>query len=156
MEHVKLYNSRFSDFFGGEFYFTNLRESYIILNGKYHFWYEKSIIQWFFHIFRVPFNWRTPIGYLVYVVFYIATGLSLTLSATATLSFCIGSFLLLISFVEDATNDLARLNVDEKSKSYDIDVKIHFHTAVHAYSDLQELSEIVFLVHFILVKRFFL
>lgn len=73
-------------------------------------------------------------------MFFIASGLTVTMSATATISFGMGSFLLLISFIEDATNDLTRLNVHEKSKSYDIDVKMRFCTAVQDYSDLKELS----------------
>lgn len=104
---------------------------------------------------RVPFNWRTPFGYLLYAVFFIAGGLTISMSATATISFCIGSFMLVISFVEDATNDLTSLNVEENSKSYDIDVKIRFHSAVRAYSDLKELSVIFSLIEFKSLKNDF-
>lgn len=99
----------------------------------------------FFLIKRVPFNWRTPFGYLLYVVFFFVGGFCISISATTTISFATGSFLLFISFVEDATNDLVRLNVDKKSKSHGFEVKTRFHSAVHDYSDLKELKAHSFL-----------
>lgn len=77
---------------------------------------------------------------MLYIAIFIVELLTLAISGTATLSLCTGLYLLMISFIEDATNDLTRLNVDKKSKTYDFDVKIRFHTAVRAYSVLKELS----------------
>lgn len=99
----------------------------------------KKWLNTFFLYSRVPFNWKTKFGYLVFVVFFIVGGLTLTISASATICLCIGLFLLMISFIEDATNDLIRLNVDENFKSYDFDVKMRFRSAAQAHSDLKEL-----------------
>lgn len=83
------------------------------------------------------------------MTFFVAGGLCLTISAATTISFCIGSCLLFISFTEDATHDLVRLNVDEKSTSHGFEVKIRFHSAMNAYSDLKELMAFLSLFQFI-------
>lgn len=118
----------------------------------------KKWLNTFFLYLRVPFNWKTKFGYLVYVVFFIVGGLTLTISASATICLCIGLFLLMISFIEDATNDLIRLNVDENFKSYDFDVKMRFRSAAQAHSDLKELSttisQVISLIYLVLFSIF--
>lgn len=101
--------------------------------------------KFFFSEKRVPFNWKTPFGYSLYMIFFTVGGSCLTYSATTTMSLCIGAILLFISFIDSATNDLICLSFDENSKRTGLEVKTHFFSIVHTYWELKELSAKFFL-----------
>lgn len=67
-----------------------------------------------FHL-RVPFNWRTPCGYLIpFTLQLISTYCSL-LCCIFSMSFLIGSACILIAFAKDMENDLNAINESVKT-----------------------------------------
>lgn len=96
---------------------------------------------------RTPINWRTPLGYLTivsneYFAFHFAA-----IVFTAVLCVFVGSSLLLKLFIEDATNDLNCLNI-ENDETLDgnalKEMKMRFSNTVQDHSDLKQLCTVLF------------
>lgn len=100
--------------------------------------------------FRLPYNWKTPITYLLTLLIECANAYFLTINIVPVLCFFMGSCALLITFVEDITMDLALLDfakIEAKSTSSkakeEIKPKIateHFCNIIERLSDTKQLS----------------
>lgn len=98
-------------------------------------------IQLVFVYLRLPFNTKTPLGYLAYVTFNFATTFCVIFSAVPAICFLIGCAWLFICFGKDVKNNLPSLNVGGKLKKRNcVEVKRHFCKIVQTYSDAKELS----------------
>lgn len=90
--------------------------------------------------FRLPFNWKTPLGYSIAFCAQSVTVFYTCFSVSSVVSFLIGSCWMLTTIVEDIANDFSFLNErqsqDEKRKS----IKRHFLNIVQLYSDANQLS----------------
>lgn len=89
---------------------------------------------------RVPFNWKTPFGYLMVLAFYIIGNFCTTLSSLSTICLLIGSCWLFNAFARDVTNDLALLKVNHFKHRHGREFYKRFCNIVHRYSDLKKLS----------------
>lgn len=91
----------------------------------------------------MPSVLKTPLGYLIVLLFQWATGYYVALFIAPVLLFLYGSCFLLKSFVKDITTDLKLLNVNKTSaKSHGNDKKMEkiFCSIVQCHLDLIQLS----------------
>lgn len=91
-------------------------------------------------ILRLPFDYKTPFGFLLLSFVQIPWAFCIVFSAVPVISFFIGSCWLFTSFVKDVTNDLHQLNLAGKSKRGRMNVKERFCNLVQVYTNLKELS----------------
>lgn len=92
--------------------------------------------------FRLPFNWRTPHGYLT-AWFLQAIGLFCTVILVPGFNVLyFGSCWLFVSFVNDITNDLPQMNAIKSQRPNYNKRNSRFCRRVQDYSDLKQLSEI--------------
>lgn len=84
---------------------------------------------------RLPFNWRTPLGYS-FVLFYIyVLSASGVLAVGVVMVFFFGSCILLKSFIEDITNDLTIFKRYKTKREKRI-----FYNIIQAYTDIKQFS----------------
>lgn len=93
------------------------------------------------HFSRLPFDWRTPFGYLVTLAAEYTSINSAVFGFTPIISFFIGSGWFAIWIVKDITSDLAALKDQQVStKRRQKELKKKFYYIVRFYSDARELS----------------
>lgn len=96
--------------------------------------------KWSYIIFRLPFNWQAPFGYLISIV---AEGgcLYTILSYCAPLvSFFFGSAWLIICGLDDLSHDLVGLNGNETPNQSHTKAKEHLCRIIRFYQDIKQLS----------------
>lgn len=95
-----------------------------------------------FHFRRLPFNWKTPLGYSIAIAFEGATLHSVTLGFTPIFCIFLGSAWLEIAFIEDIANDLAEVNssIDASNGNKRRDLTERFCYIIRFYSDAKQLS----------------
>lgn len=70
------------------------------------------------YIFSLPFDWRTPIGYLLAIFSFCIVTYVLTIGIVPILCFFMGSCELFMSFIKDLIGDVKYLNkLSRKSKN---------------------------------------
>lgn len=89
---------------------------------------------------RLPFNWQTPLGYLIAEISELVSYASLLLCVVLTLSFYAASLWLIIKFTEDIANDLELLNVGGTSDSSRMRMRTRFGKIIQVHSNLKQLS----------------
>lgn len=95
----------------------------------------------FLHRFhRLPFDWKTPIGYLFALAAESVSAHSALFCFTPIISFFVGSAWLIICSLEDISNDLTELNGSKTSNKNPDEVKEHFCHVIRFYSDARQLS----------------
>lgn len=96
----------------------------------------------------MPINWRTPHWYLFILICEAATAFYTCLFFSASSCFFLGSCWMLISFVEDITNDVPLLNEPDEGPNK---IKAHFYDIIRSYSDAKqsaiELNDICRLIN---------
>lgn len=94
---------------------------------------------------RLPFDWKTPIGYFIALMAQCVPGACSTFSFTSVTCFLIESALLSISILKDIENDLSALNFVDLSSKKDYErIKKQFNLVVRNYTDAKQLSRIFF------------
>lgn len=91
----------------------------------------------------MPFNWRTPLGYLAALSFEYILLRSSFVFFHSLVCFYIGSCLLLKTFVEDITNDIRSLNAIDNKKSdgnRTKEIRTIFANVVQDHAALKQLS----------------
>lgn len=97
-------------------------------------------------IFRLPFDYRTPFGYILYILFNATGAVCVAFALLPTICLTIGSCLLLISMANDIKNDLKLLNATgKKAKRGHVVMKKRFRQTIRVYRDLKEFSLILLL-----------
>lgn len=85
---------------------------------------------------RLPFNWKTPFGYLAFLFCASSSLLSILYCMLPIACFTVGTFFLVTSFIKDiAKNDFLNL-------SYEISNDIHFGMKEQLCNFMQSFSEI--------------
>lgn len=87
-----------------------------------------------------PFDWKTPLGYLVAFVSEYAWSLSAASVCMQIFVFIFGTSYFFITFANDIAKDLAGLNMSARPSDGHREAKIlkRFCEIVHIYSDIKE------------------
>lgn len=93
-----------------------------------------------FGYFRLPFNIRTPFGYLIYTILTYGSLYCILFNSVPASCFLIGCTRLFICFGNDVRNDLLLLNASGKRRKNSIGVKQRFLKILQTYADAKELS----------------
>lgn len=139
--------------------FGDVRNTYYVFKPFVHSNFRAMITKvWLIYLItfhsRLPYNWKTPIAYLLTLLIECADAYILTSSIVPVLCFFMGSCALLITFVEDITKDLALLDFTKnrtKSSSASVSSKAkeqikveiatkHFCNIIERLSDTKQLS----------------
>lgn len=92
----------------------------------------------------MPFNWKTPIGYLVTLSIEAVATYYVTVFLSLQFCFLIVSCVLLKSFVDDIMNELHTLNVDKQIPADSDDaknLKLDLCNVVQDHANMKELVE---------------
>lgn len=118
--------------------------TYLIFITQWHLWYflcwkTQSIAT--FDCWRLPFNWRTPFGYLIALCIECMAVFSIILTTIPLVCFFIGSCWLCIAFAKDITNDLSLWNLGGlTSNQSHLKCKMKLCRIVEIHSDVKQLS----------------
>lgn len=88
-----------------------------------------------------PFNWRTPIGYLVVLAIELLCDLCARAWFVPTVCFFIGLCWLSVAFAKDITIDLNFLNIGGKSNRSQVKLIKRFCGIVQLYADARQLRQ---------------
>ena len=92
---------------------------------------------------RLPFNWKTPIGYLIALIFIDVAVFGAFLGIMATVALSASFSCLLISFAESIENDVNSLNaMSAKCGENIVQMKKLFKNIIEDLSDMKQLSKI--------------
>lgn len=98
-------------------------------------------------IYRFPFDWRTPLGYVFAIIFVIIAGACTQIFISLILCFHVGFCWLIISFVKDITTDLNVLTNQGGQSRKQLIKK--FYEIMDLYSNVKQLSrDLTRLKHF--------
>lgn len=91
---------------------------------------------------RLPWNWKTPLGYSLGFFLEGCALLFSTLLSITIICFFVGSSWIIITFVGDITKDLKYLNIDKPNDSNEHHTAAQqpFYNIVKLYADVKELS----------------
>lgn len=103
---------------------------------------------------RVPFNWKTPLGYLLVLAFYGYGMLCVVTLALPTMCLLMGTCWLFVAFAKDLTNDLHFLNINLPSNSNSLQLRGHLCKLIQLYSDIKELSWIIAACCWVFMAKF--
>lgn len=90
--------------------------------------------------FRLPFNWKTPVGYSIVLAFESIVLSSIGLTCVPLISFIVGSCWLTNSFVKDIASDLINFNV-KKKRGTQRRAKKHLCKVINDFADAKQLSK---------------
>lgn len=90
---------------------------------------------------RLPFNWRTPIGFAVALLGSYIAIYAVLLSIGPILSFFIGACWFIVVFAKDVTNDLSQFNAAELRLLSHAELKKRFTLVIQQLSDVKQLSK---------------
>lgn len=91
---------------------------------------------------RLPFDWKTPLGYLIAVTFLCVTAYCVFFSAVPILGIAIGSSILANTAIDVATSDVNQLKeMTDQSHLSHIDMLKRFCSIIEDISDIKELSQ---------------
>lgn len=90
---------------------------------------------------RLPFNWKTPVGYLVAIFTQSAGTYAAIISGVTSMAFLISSCWLFVCIAKDITTDLPLLDCSEKSTRHDPTMKRRFCSIIQMYADARQLSK---------------
>lgn len=97
------------------------------------------MIMLFFYI-RLPFNWKTPLGYLIALLALALAAYFTLVCATSNLCLLGGSCRLFISFIDDISQDLSVLNKFKSENRCGKDVLKCYCNIIQTYEDVKQLS----------------
>lgn len=90
--------------------------------------------------FRMPFDWRTPLGYLIVLALESFVVSSIGFTNMPLICFIVGSCWLINSLVKDIANDLIDFNVSKKNEVR-MKAKENLCYIVQNFADIKQLSE---------------
>lgn len=91
--------------------------------------------------FRFPFNWKTPLGYLIaFLIEYVAMCAEVC-TFIPLLSFFIGTCWVVAAFAKDLTDQLTHLNYHGQTNQSHAELKGNFNKILQLYSDARQLSD---------------
>ena len=90
---------------------------------------------------RLPFDWKTPFGYVIATIFITIATFAVLYALTLTLSFYASSCFLFNSFAKDITNNLSVLIVVEQSHRSHRHLKEYLCKIIQLNSNVKQLSK---------------
>lgn len=101
----------------------------------------KTIFHFFFLQKRLPFNWKTPIGYALSIVFVMLITKCVFICVMPTLCFTLGCGMLTKAFIEHLITDFNMFNKKiRKHPDHLKQLKQDFCSIARTFSELKELS----------------
>lgn len=105
---------------------------------------EVSKVHWciiivFFYT-RLPFNWRTPLGYAIALSVQGLAAYFTLVSISTVVCFLVGSCWLFISFIKEVSEDLCVLYDDKSAKRNHADLSKYYSNIIQTYADVKQLS----------------
>lgn len=97
---------------------------------------------------RLPFDWKTPFGYVLASVFFAGAIYCLLFGIIPVVCLFVGSCWLFISFAKDMTNEISKLNASAKTKNYR-ELKKRFPKLIQMHVDVKKLSESFVVPHIV-------
>lgn len=88
----------------------------------------------------MPFNWRTPQGYLLFTVFNSITSICTVFSTVPTTCHYVGSCWLFISMAEDIDGDFRSLNDSIKMNCSGRELRQRLCNFIRVYTEVKQLS----------------
>ena len=99
-----------------------------------------------FDYYRLSFIWKTPIGYIAVMIYFVFGDITAIVCVIPTICFCLGSGWLLKSFIEDIRNDLSHLHVTKRVRQHnERELEINFCKIVQLYTNVKKLRKISFI-----------
>lgn len=89
---------------------------------------------------RVPFNWRTPQGYLMFSIFNAITSVCTVFSTVPTTCYYVGSCWLFIAMAEDIDGNFCLLIDSVKMESSDMQLRKQLCDFIRVYTEVKQLS----------------
>lgn len=93
----------------------------------------------FFIFVRLPFEWRTPFGYLIAYFIQFPCAYFQMLVAACSLNILIGSCRILMSFVKDIENDLYSFNKNTETKLNRAELKVQLNEFIEFHVKIKQL-----------------
>lgn len=124
------------------YFVTNLGEDAFHLPSLA--WYVCSAVECIllyriFHFFRLPFEWRTPFGYLIACSIQFPCVYFHMMVAACSLNFLIGSCRILMSFAKDIKNDLYFLNKNSETNLNRVQLKVKLSEFIEFHAKIKQL-----------------
>lgn len=97
-----------------------------------------------YDFFRLPFDWRTPFGYLVAIAFEFVSIFGIFSNAAPSACFAIGASIWMNAFltgIAQNVNDLNAMNYNPKHKNFK-EMKKRFSDIIQDFSDVKEFSDL--------------
>lgn len=93
-----------------------------------------------FFFIRLPFNWKTPIGYFIASIFFAGAIFCLLFGIIPVVCLFIGSCWLFICFAKDMTNELSNLNAIARAKNQR-ELEERFAKVIKMHVNVKQLSK---------------
>lgn len=90
---------------------------------------------------RIPFDWKTPQGYLIVFIDQCAACYFLCLSCTSIMCFAIGTCMMITSILRDIANDLSLLNEPIIFNARRNKMAQQFYDIIQLHCDAKQLSD---------------
>lgn len=111
------------------------------------FWFNvqrtKCASLFLFHFWRIPFDWRTPFGYLVAITFEFISFFGVISTVSPSVCFAIGSYMwakhIFVTEIIQNINNLNEMNINSSKRDIRAMRKL-FSDIVQDFSDIKELS----------------
>lgn len=103
-----------------------------------------TLMSFFSFLKRLPFDWKTPSGYLVAWIFQFVGYFCTIFYGPAFIGLYLGSCWLFVAFAKDLANDLRQSNGNKISRREYRELKAKFCRTVHLYAKLKQLRGIRF------------
>lgn len=133
-KRLELFRSRFGRWV---LFFTRSSDVINVIRFR-SFSYGFGNVFYFSLLKRMPFNWKTPFGYMILLSYEGVEAIVAAMAFYPIMSIFIGSCILLKTFIEDITIDLKCLNQKQNEKENLSEI---FCNVIQNYSNVQELSE---------------
>lgn len=121
-------------------YYLNFPVMLVLINSWTNCSVEIVTVSIRYFCWRLPFNWRTPIGYAIAVFLQYAATITMLFCTSAVISFWLGSCWLFMEMVKDITNDLAHFNGDASANWNGPTMNMHFVNTIKLYLDAKQLG----------------
>lgn len=139
------------------FVFDRKEKSYILpisimyvqnaTNSNNSYFQRENPIYLFHTFWRLPFDWRTPLGYLLAIVFEIVSFFGVISNVSPSACFAIGSYMwakhMFVTEIIKNVNDLNALIINSHRRNIRAMQKL-FNNILQDFSDIKELSALQF------------
>lgn len=102
-----------------------------------------SLRQYFIYTFRLPFDWRNPLGYTIAFIFQFILSMDLLITILSLTIYAIGTCLILMSLAEDIKCDLNSVKMNARHKKHSgnrLQMFVEFSHLIQFHSSSKQLS----------------